>query len=282
MKQANLGYYSAPELAKTLNVNVSTVKRWVDNGLLHADITPGGHRKINAKHLAHFIRSQPKLADGSYVIRRLARLRHTGQLDYCKYYAVLLHARASSQHSMLVESYVSGYPLIAIICDIILPVLVKVGEDWRSGALTISDEHRMTFILRAELSALELMIEPASKKQAKTAVLACVADEYHEIPLLLLSLLLKEAGWQSIILGINTPALEVARAAKEDKVKLVCLTKSYSNIDGLGYINTLLNYPLPSGIRVALGGAGWGKKDSEFPPRVKAYSSFLEFVKDIQ
>lgn len=274
-------YYSAPELAKMLNVNVSTVKRWVDSGLLTADITPGGHRKINVTHLSKFIRNQYKLANNSYVLRRLTRLKKSGFLDYEKYYNYLFSATTTSTHNILVDYYISGYPLLTIINEVILPVLVKIGEEWAKGRLTISDEHRMTFILRAELSGFESMIEPKRQKQRRTALLACVADEHHEIPLLLLSLLLKQAGWQSVVLGINTPALTVARATKEYKANLVCLTKSYSRVSERAYLNTILKQQLPSGVRIALGGMGWNLSDWKMPKLVRMYKTFSEFQQDI-
>lgn len=274
-------YYSAPELAKILNVNVSTVKRWVDNNLLTADVTPGGHRRISATHLSAFIRNQYTLADSSYVLRRFARVKQSKHIDYQKYYSYLLQATTTSSHNILVEYYISGYPLITIINEVILPVLTKIGEEWIQGALSIADEHRMTFILRAELSGFESMIESAKHKRRRTALLACVTDEHHEIPLLLLSLLLKQAGWQSVVLGINTPAETVARAATEYGANLICLTKSYSKVNELVYIRRVLKQKLPAGIRVALGGAGWKMLGGKLQKQVELYRTFSEFQKSI-
>jgi hypothetical protein len=43
----NVPQYISSQLAgKILGVSVSSVKRWVDDKILPADITPGGHRKI--------------------------------------------------------------------------------------------------------------------------------------------------------------------------------------------------------------------------------------------
>lgn len=274
-------HYSAPELAKLLSVNVSTVKRWVDNGLLSADVTTGGHRKISAAHLTAFIRHQPKLARSSYIIKRMASLGNKKSFDYRKYYSALFRAKTTSVQNALVDYYISGHSVTDIINEIVLPVLVTIGARWREGSLSISDEHRMTFILRAQLSALESMVVVPVRKKYRTALLACVTDEYHEIPLLLLSVLLKQAGWQCVILGIHTPPREVVRAAVEGQVDLICLAKIYSNIDGLRYIDTVLRGLGSRGVPVALGGAGWHIPVEKLPEKVKLYQSFSEFQRDI-
>src|SRR5690606_10505193 len=64
-------HFSPTELAKLFAVNVSTIKRWVDRGLLQSDKTPGGHRRISKEQLAAFIRDYPTLTRKSYTIKRL-------------------------------------------------------------------------------------------------------------------------------------------------------------------------------------------------------------------
>ena len=269
-------FYSAPELAKLLKVNPSTIKRWIDKDMLKAEKTPGGHRRVSTQNLAQFVSEQKKLTHSSYIISRLNQDKLIRKkLDWEDYYFFLYSNTSLSSKNLLEEQFLRGVPLLDIIENIILPVLLKVGVSWEAGRLSIYDEHRMTFLLRSDLLRLDRMLPPLSQKKSSTAVLACVEDENHEIPIFLLHLLLKQKGWRTIILGINTPAEEAAKAVVKNNAQLLCLAKSFSKIDEMAYLRKINKNLGQKKVKVALGGAGWKLKDFKFKG-FKFYSTFRE------
>lgn len=277
-----MDYYSPPNLAKLLGVNPSTIKRWVDKGLLEAQKTPGGHRRVSAEALSKFISSQKNLADFSYVIKRLSRAKDIpADLDWEGYYNFLLKNTNLSSQNLLEEQFLRGTAILEIIEKIVLPVLVEVGQAWVKGQISIYDEHRMAFLLRSDLLRLERMLPHIQSASAPLAVLACVKDENHEIPLLLLHLLLKQKGWQTIILGINTPAKEAAKAAVQNRAQMLCLTKSFSKIKEQEYLASLKKELKGFKVTVALGGAGWKITQLE-RFGCKRYQSLRAFLKTLK
>lgn len=102
------------------------------------------------------------------------------------------------------------------------PVLFEIGERWHAGAMSVGQEHLASEIIGAGLRDALRMIRPGAP--AKTAVLACFADEEHVLPVLGMALVL--AGWNvhAVVLGARTPPLAIRHAVAEIRPDLVGLS----------------------------------------------------------
>ena len=47
--------FSPKEIAKALGVSQASIKRWVDRGLIEAEKTAGGHRRISVQALKTYL-----------------------------------------------------------------------------------------------------------------------------------------------------------------------------------------------------------------------------------
>ena len=52
-------YLNSKQVADILGVNISTLKRWTDNGSLGCDKTAGGHRKFTMNHIRDYYKEHP-------------------------------------------------------------------------------------------------------------------------------------------------------------------------------------------------------------------------------
>ncbi len=117
------------------------------------------------------------------------------------------------------------FPVEAVCNDVLQKGLAQVGELWYENRATVQQEHFASALAMRRLDAL-LSAAPAPTRKG-TALIGCVAEEWHTFTPLLLALLLRRRGWHVIYLGANVPNdrfAETAQAVGADLVILVAQT----------------------------------------------------------
>ena len=67
-------YLSSKNVAEILGINISTLKRWTDNGTLECTKTAGGHRKFTMQNVREYYKSNKKATKSTDV--SLAKFEH--------------------------------------------------------------------------------------------------------------------------------------------------------------------------------------------------------------
>ncbi|MFD2881295.1 B12-binding domain-containing protein [Paenibacillus rhizoplanae] len=127
-------------------------------------------------------------------------------------YAALLDIQGERADA-LIDFGFSLYGYEAMVHQVLVPVLVKVGDAWEQGKATVAQEHYMTHMISNRLSQFFTCSRcmPIYKK----VIAFCPAGEHHQIGLLLFSLFLRRNGVEVIYLGSNTPRGRCDGAAGE-------------------------------------------------------------------
>jgi len=231
---------SAGEAARRLGVAPITIQRWVDSGVLNAERTPGGHRRIHVTELRRFIaESRPKalsgpLADWLNVLR-------SG--DPVRVKSALLTAK--DRHGSW-----------AGVADEVASAIAELGREWEAGRCHIFEEHAATETLRRGLAlcSAELRLPP----DAPRAVLFAVEGERHILGLLLAEFVLADEGWRCVWLGETLPAEELQPLIEEIRPDLLVVSaSSYAAAKTvLRFQAELTRAANKNGIALALAGSG--------------------------
>jgi len=250
-------HFTPKQIAQMLNVNESTIKRWVDKGLLNAYITSGGHRRIYQEDLLAFKKASNHNKKHSYTLRK-SRLHTHFKEPWMEYYNLLLENYHKEAKAIIVNEFLRNISIVEVIQKIIFPTLEHVGSEWITGNIEIHDEHRISFHIREQLIALyQLIPEP---KNGKKVILACISGDWHEIPLQTSALILKSYGYEPIILGVNAPEKEILEASKKWLATIVIVIKIYKENKKSEYLGKLEKYIKKNKSLLIYGGDGWSKQ----------------------
>jgi len=277
-------HFSPPQLARLFGVNVSTIKRWVDKGMLPAQKTTGGHRRIGKTELQKFIANYPKLANHSYTLSRLLKTNSPTSNLWQNFYNLLKKSDTNGAQKFVEQLFLKNYPIIKILKEIFTPTLKQIGNDWAENKISVFEEHQMSFILRMQLFALEQII-PEPTQHAPKALLACAPGDHHEIPLQIIAVLLKANGWNNYILGINISAKEIIKAAKKIQPQFIGITNTYTKTTNKKFLNDLITYTKKQKIYLGYGGSGWSQLNNLKTTKsdlIKYFTNLNDFEKFIK
>jgi MerR family transcriptional regulator, light-induced transcriptional regulator len=251
-------YLSTRQTAEALGVSVSTVKRWVDEGVLPAHRTAGGHRKLLRAEVLALAR-QGNLPRGDLAALSMASPRdQTVDLETAATALrdALLGGERVEVSAIICRAYDSGVAVETLADRIIAPAMARMGEDWETARIDVWQEHRGTQLCAAALYDLKDHLEARAEGNRPVTVGATPEGDPYLLATLLAQLVLVDAGWETVNLGPNTPLPSLAKALRELRPRLLWLSVSYLE-DTPGFIGAyrdLYRAAERQGVAVAVGG----------------------------
>ncbi len=251
-------YLSTPQAAEALGVSVSTVKRWVDEGVLPAHKTAGGHRKLLRAEVLALAR-QGSLPRGDLAALSLPSPRDPA-LDLDATTAALLDAllggKGPEVHAIIRRAYDSGMAIEVLADRVIAPAMAQLGHQWETASIDVWQEHRGTQLCVAALYDLKDDLEARAERDRPVAVGGAPEGDPYLLATLLAQLVLLDAGWEAVNLGPNTPLPSLAQAMRELRPRLLWLSVSFLG-DPAGFLGSyrdLYGVAERQGVAVAVGG----------------------------
>jgi len=111
--------------------------------------------------------------------------------------------------------------------DLVRRSLYEVGDLWERGRISVATEHLATAISESLLNLTypRLFARPRS---GKSAVIACVPNEYHQIGGKMVADMFELNGWRGYFVGANAPVGDVIQLVAEKRPEVVALSGATS------------------------------------------------------
>jgi MerR family transcriptional regulator, light-induced transcriptional regulator len=206
-------------VARRTGVGEHTLRKWEQRyGVLRPTRTEGGQRRYSEEDVGRVEWLAARLRDGYRIGEAAAMLTATGgeapaTAEELRDALVATAATGGREDAgPLLDHAFALYPLEQALRDVVAPYLVRVGEGWAKGELTVGQEHLASAAVRARLE--RTLTEPRAAVRG-VAVLACAPGEQHELGLMMLACLLRADGWEVVYLGQSTPVADAVAIARE-------------------------------------------------------------------
>ncbi len=248
--------FSPRTLAAAIGVSESSVKRWIDAGMIQVSRTAGGHRRVPLHAAVKFIREQ-----GMEVLQpdALGLPQHATDAVYSDpslltgdlIFDLLLSEHAEQAAAHVVSAYVAGGSVAEMFDGPIRDALERIGELWHANIGDIFYEHRAIQLFLHALGQIRMLMPPPAS-EAPHAVGGAPANDPHLIPSDMTAIVCASVGIRETNLGPFTPTEAFEKAIAATDASIIWLSLS-SELDD-DPRNTVRLVESKPGLRLILGG----------------------------
>ena len=201
-------YLNSNDVAEILGINISTLKRWTENGTIGCSKTAGGHRKFTMQHVRDYYKSN-KNSDRSMGLG-LERLEHKtiyellNKSNYAELAKILadssLESNEVSVNNIINGAYMKGIKA-SLICDEII----------EPGSMIVENALRQEYISHVEAFISRKLItrsveslnqsKPNGSFNGKTALCVNFEDNLPDLGVVMSEIVLRHNGYNVLNTG---------------------------------------------------------------------------------
>ncbi|MBC8870474.1 MAG: cobalamin B12-binding domain-containing protein [Planctomycetes bacterium] len=178
---------------------------------------------------------------------------------YRRYLACLLKGDRTQCSEIVAELLEAKTDVKELYTGLFQRSMYEVGELWERHKISVAVEHLATAITESLLSLVYPAVFSAPHTN-RSGVIACVANEYHQIGAKMVADLFELNGWHGYFLGANMPLGDLIRMIADKKPEMVGLSLAvYSNMPSLLKVLDAVTSASPEQ-RILVGGQAfrWG------------------------
>jgi DNA-binding transcriptional MerR regulator len=248
------------ELSARTGVNAATLRAWERRyGLLRPTRTEGGQRIYSEEDVVRVAAAVALVNAGVRVSDAVARLS-APQEDVAAGADELRRGLWESVDEFdekaaaaVLFAATTGFGIPLALDAVIVPVLRRLGAEWRASPRNVGREHFASTLVRGHL--VRLLSSTPTTERAGLAF--CPEGEQHDIGLVMASLTLATTGRPHVVVGANTPLASIELLLTELRPPVVLVAAATRR----PVVRFLARWRAPAGCRIVAGGMGFRAGD---------------------
>jgi MerR family transcriptional regulator, light-induced transcriptional regulator len=231
--------FSPKEIAKALGVSQASIKRWVDRGLIEAEKTAGGHRRISLQALKTYLDENNKtLTNPDVLDLPTGRLKAKVKDSLDVLIKDLKDCNDSRVRALIYDLYLSGTSCSDLFDQLIKPAVRAVKMSFASGESDDFQERRSLQICQRLLFGFEQYFNPP-EQDAPHALLGTLSSDQNTLEIQMLEICLRAKGMRTEFLGSQLNTVSYQRALKMLKPQVLALGFSVLSEHSLAELHVL-------------------------------------------
>lgn len=212
------------------DVSHSSLRFLEREGLLNSTRTAGGHRMYSPSDINRVLLIKTWQREGRSLDEIRAFLEARNQLlDPAQLSETFLTLALASQleqaGQLILQADRVGLDPQILFFSVLQPALVRLGEEWASGNVSVHQEKEISVLCRELVTEITLRHAPAHPNDT-LFVSACVAGERHEIGISMVNGLLRQHGYRVRYLGADVATVFLIEAVAAGRPDAVLLSSS--------------------------------------------------------
>ena len=279
-------YLSSKEVSEILGINVSTLKRWTNAGVVGCKKTAGGHRKFTMQHVRDYYKQHENHGKSNELGLESKLHKNIYEQIVKKNYNELAHILADaslesddlSVSTIINGSYMRGLAVEDICDKIIEPAGTIVENALNKGYLS----HVETFISRKLITRTTENLnqnKPNGSFNGRSALCINFEDNLPDLGVVMSEIILRHEGYNVFNTGSHAELGDLGSVLKKKNVDLIlfylcnmqcCMATVENNIKKTAeQTKAVATLAHDLGIKVVFGGEG-----IQFIPSVKKVTDF--------
>lgn len=251
-------FFSPREVATALGVSESSLKRWVDKGLIPAQKTGGGHRRLPLDSVLRYVRRERMVLAKPEAIGLPPGTGESSAIDHAagiEFLTALREGDEDKSRRILLDAFLGGEP-VSTICDrMVAPAFHRMGELWRCNEIEVYQERRACEVCLRVIHELRRATGSGSAN-APLALGATLDGDPYTLAVSMGEVVLRDLGWRAVSLGNMLPFETLHRAIETDRPRLMWLSVTSIRDDDrfIASFNTLFDTASSWGCALVVGG----------------------------